>query len=286
MTHEKNRLPRLKPKLFYGFLFFTISLNSFAGSLPKSNAVPGGIAVINLNLSSNQPTPRATFKKNRVMVKEKNNLWHAVVGIPLSAKAGKYFIKDSKGRKYSFTVKQKKYKTQYLTIKNKRKVNPTKKDIERIIKEKKVIRTVFKKWRNISNVSTEFIVPVNGPFSSPFGLRRFFNKQPRRPHSGLDIAAATGTPVHAAAAGIVSNTGDYFFNGNSVFIDHGQGLITMYFHLSKVNIETGQKVNQGDIIGEVGMTGRVTGPHLHWSVNLNNTRVEPTLFLPALLSKK
>ncbi len=288
MTCKKNTLFSLKSKLFYSFIFsfYLLSPNGFADSLPKNSTVPGGIAIINLGLSSNQPVPRATFRQHRVMVKERNSVWHAIVGIPLSTKAGKYFIKTSNSKSYPFTVNQKKYKTQYLTIKNKRKVNPTKKDIERIIKEKKVIKTVFKKWRDVSNVSTEFIVPVNGPFSSPFGLRRFFNKQPRRPHSGLDIAAATGTPVHAAAAGIVSNTGDYFFNGNSVFIDHGQGLITMYFHLSKITIKTGEKINQGDIIGEVGMTGRVTGPHLHWSVNLNNTRVEPTLFLPVLFSKK
>ncbi len=288
MPDKKNTLFSLKSKLFYSliFTFYLFSPNGLADSLPKSSSVPGGIAIINLGLSSNQPAPHATFRKNRVMVKEKNSVWHAVVGIPLSTKAGEYFIKTSSGKNYPFNVKQKKYQTQYLTIKNKRKVNPTKKDIERIIKEKKIIKTVFKKWRDVSNVSTEFIVPVKGPFSSPFGLRRFFNKQPRRPHSGLDIAAATGTPVHAAAAGIISNTGNYFFNGNSVFIDHGQGLITMYFHLSKINIKTGQQVNQGDVIGEVGMTGRVTGPHLHWSVNLNNTRVEPTLFLPVLFSKK
>ncbi len=282
MAHKKNTFLNLRSKLLSVFIvtFYLLSQNSFANSLPKNDAVPGGIAIINLNIDSDKPVPQATFKNRRVMLKEKNRTWHAIVGIPLNTKAGRYFIKVAKGKKYPFKVKQKKYKTQYLTIKNKRKVNPTKKDIERIIKEKKIIKTVFNKWRNVPNVNTDFIIPVNGPFSSPFGLRRFFNKQPRRPHSGLDIAAATGTPVRAAATGIISNTGDYFFNGNSVFIDHGQGLITMYFHLSKITIKTGQQVKQGDIIGEVGMTGRVTGAHLHWSVNLNNTRVEPMLFLP------
>ncbi len=287
MTPIKNNLFGLKSKLLYSlvFTFFILTQKGYAGSLPINNTVPGGVAVIKLNIASNTPAPRVTFKKRRIMVKEKNELWHAIVGIPLNTKAGKYFIQMSNGKKYPFTVKDKKYKTQYLTIKNKRKVNPTKEDMVRIIKEKKIIRAVFRKWRNMPNVQTEFITPVDGPFSSPFGLRRFFNKQPRRPHSGLDIAAASGTPVRAAAAGVVSNTGDYFFNGNSVFIDHGQGLITMYFHLSKVKAKSGQTVKQGDIIGEVGMTGRVTGPHLHWSVNLNNTRVEPTLFLPALSLK-
>ena len=253
------------------------SQNALADLLPKSNPVQGGIAVINLNIPATEKIPIAKFNKKRVMIKAKNESWHAIVGISLNTKPGKYFIKIA-NKKHPFSVRSKKYKTQYLTIKNKRKVNPTKKDIERIIKEKKIIGAVFRSWRE-TNVETEFIAPVNGPFSSPFGLRRFFNKQPRRPHSGLDIAAKEGAPIYAPAAGLITNTGDYFFNGNSIFIDHGQGLITMYCHLSEVIMKKGQKVKQGDLIGKVGMTGRVTGPHLHWSVNLNNTRVEPTLFL-------
>jgi len=253
------------------------SQNSLADSLPKSNPVQGGIAIIDLNIPTTGKAPIAKFNKKRVMIKSKNESWHAIVGISLNTKPGKYFIKVA-NKKYPFSVLNKEYKSQYLTIKNKRKVNPTKKDIDRIIKEKKIIGAVFRSWRE-TNVETEFIAPVKGPFSSPFGLKRFFNKQPRRPHSGLDIAAKEGAPIYAPAAGLITNTGDYFFNGNSIFIDHGQGLITMYCHLSEVIMKKGQKVKQGDLIGKVGMTGRVTGPHLHWSVNLNNTRVEPTLFL-------
>ena len=273
---------RSKLTLLFSTLFFINSTFCFATALPKQNAVPGGIAIINLNIPSGNTLPKVTFNKKRVMVKPQENSWHAIVGIPLKTRPGKKFIKlktDKNNKKYFFTVKSKKYKTQHLTIKNKRKVNPYKKDLKRIIKEKKIIGKVFRQWRAIPQVRTEFIVPVDGPFSSPFGLRRFFNKQPRRPHSGLDIAAKEGTPIHAPADGIISNTGDYFFNGNSVFIDHGQGLITMYCHMSKIAVKKGQSVKQGEVIGNVGMTGRVTGPHLHWSVNLNNTRVEPTLFL-------
>ena len=121
--------------------------------------------------------------------------------------------------------------------------------------------------------------PAQGPTSSPFGLKRFFNEQARRPHSGLDIAAPRGANIIAPADGEIILTGNFFFNGNSIFIDHGQGLITMYCHMDKLDSQQGDVVKAGDIIGKVGSTGRATGPHLHWTVSLNNNRVEPLLFL-------
>lgn len=277
---KNNLINTYIPLLFFTILL--ISQSTYADALPKNDSVQGGIAIVNLHIPMSQPAPKATFNKKRTMIKENNKSWHAVVGISLNTRPGKHFVRvtnKKENKKFFFTVKPKKYTTQYLTIKNKRKVNPTKKDIERIIKEKSIIGAVFRTWRATPNVETEFILPVDGPFSSPFGLRRFFNKQPRRPHSGLDIAAKEGTPIYAPASGIIANTGDYFFNGNSIFIDHGQGLITMYCHLNKIDVKKGQEVKQGELIGKVGMTGRVTGAHLHWGVNLNNTRVEPTLFL-------
>jgi murein DD-endopeptidase MepM/ murein hydrolase activator NlpD len=265
-------------------LTLTISLlivvcSSYALELPVESTVPGGLAIISIQAKDK---PEAWFYDRKVMMIGSSNNWKAIVGIPLSAKAGTHNLQvKSNGieTNYKFEVENKDYETQYLTIKNKRKVNPNEQDMSRIIKEKKLISKAKSHWSNNENVPLKFIKPAEGPYSSPFGLRRFFNKQARRPHSGLDIAAPKGAPIVAPANGKVINTGNYFFNGNTVFLDHGQGLITMYCHMDSISIEEGTQVKTGDIIGNVGLTGRVTGAHLHWSVMLNNVTIDPLLFL-------
>lgn len=252
--------------------------------LPHTAAVPGGAVVIDLG-PSNKPAPVVHYQKKRVMVIQNNGHWEAVVGIPLSTKSGKQQLTLS-GRKQAvgFTVDNKKYAEQRITIKNKRKVNPNKEDMKRIRSERGRINSALRHWQQQATVETRFILPVNGRLSSPFGLRRYFNGQPRKPHSGIDIAAPAGTPIVAPAAGRVIENGNFFFNGNSVFIDHGQGLVTMYCHMSRIDVKPGQRVKRGETIGAVGQTGRVTGPHLHWSVSLNDARVDPTLFFDDLES--
>jgi len=247
-----------------------------------STPVPGGIAVITLPDDIDPASTR--YREKKILVTDVEGKKTAVVGLSLGTKPGRHFLhaRNDRGKalKIGFDVEAKAYEEQRITIKDKRKVNPEKRDMDRIVREKKAITAALRHWSDSSDVDLTFDYPVDGPTSSPFGLRRFFNEQPRKPHSGLDIAAAEGTPIRAPAPGTVIETGDYFFNGKTVFIDHGQGLVTMYCHMSTIDIEPGTRVEAGDVIGKIGMTGRVTGPHLHWGVSLNDARVDPLLFLP------
>jgi len=263
-------------------LGLTLLLPALAGAaFPRAAPVPGGVAIVDLGPATGK-MPMVLYGKRRVLVRMRNGRFEAVVGIPLSAQPGPARLRISAGGRQGwreFRITPKKYATQRITLKNKRMVNPNKKDLERIFREKKIILAALATWRDTPNVQTRFDLPVNGRLGSPFGLRRFFNGQPRKPHSGLDIAAPKGTPIHAPADGVVVTTGHYFFNGNTVFVDHGQGLVTLYCHLNDIAVQPGQRVARGDLLGHVGMTGRVTGPHLHWGVSLNNVRVDPKLFL-------
>ena len=267
---------RYRQLLFIGLMLWV----PWAHALPQNMAVPGGVAVIPLGKWELKPVVK--YQDKPVMVVFEDQQWYAVVGISLKTKPGQQTIaieKDGTRLRHPFIVREKSYPEQHITLKNKRMVNPNQYDMVRINKEKRRIVRALKHWQD-SEVSTlKFIKPVEGPQSSAFGLRRFFNKQARKPHSGLDIAAPEGTAIRSPAAGKVIETGDFFFNGNTVLIDHGQGLITMYCHMNKIAVEKGQQLTQGQSIGTVGMTGRVTGPHLHWAVSLNDSRVDPTLFL-------
>lgn len=247
----------------------------------ESSAVPGGIAVIDLG-TEDQQFSKVRWKTRTVAVVINNGRAEAVVGIPLSTEAGEHTLnvtkKSGETSQIPFLVKAFQYEEQRLTIKNKRKVNPAPIDMERITRENKRLKTV-KSIRADRLLAESFQWPLDGPISSPFGLRRFYNDQPRRPHGGIDIAAPEGTPIVAPADGLVIETGDYFFNGNCVFIEHGLGLQTFYAHMSRIDVKEGDRVSQGQVIGAVGATGRVTGPHLHWSVGLNGTWVNPLLVL-------
>jgi len=264
------------------YLLLLALFSSFSvHALPEQALVPGGIAL--LKLPGYKQDTKVYFNNKRIAVFPYKNTWVAMAGIGLSNKPGDYefSIQQADGLKLNtrVTVEYKKYDEQHLTIKNKRKVNPNAEDSKRIAAESTRKRKARKQYSE-TEPKVEFIWPVTGRISSIYGLRRFFNEQERRPHSGLDIAADEGTPIKATADGTVIDAGDFFFSGNMIYLDHGQGIISLYAHLSAIAVKSGDVVKQGDIIGKVGQTGRVTGPHLHFAIYANQTLIDPVFMLP------
>ena len=263
---------------FFAFLL-AISLPPLFAQTPQFASVPGGVAVVRIN---EQQRPDAHFNGKRVMVVGKPGQWDAYIGLPLSTKPGAHRLKVQTGEVksiHNFDVVAKKYKEERLTVKDQGMVTPSQANLDRIKRESAVQNEVKLSWTETDEVPLQLDLPVVARFSSPYGLRRFFNEQPRNPHSGLDIAAPEGTPIKSPAAGKVVNTGEYYFNGNTVFIEHGQGLITMYCHMSRIDVKPGEDLQRGEVIGLVGKTGRVTGAHLHWGVIMNTVSVDPMLFI-------
>ncbi len=251
---------------------------ALAAAAPDHAPWPGGIAVIDVG-PTEAPRPIVEFDERRVLVTRSGDRWMAAVGIPLDAPTGEMSIRVNTARNIAFQVREHAYREQRLTVKDRKYVSPDEDQLERIGRERKIIDSALGNWRDVDVDSLLLAPPVDGRRSSSFGLRRFFNDQPRSPHKGMDIAASEGTLIAAPGTGIVTAIGDYFFNGKTVIIDHGQGFVTMYCHLSNVSVDEGQRLVAGEAIGAVGATGRVTGPHLHFGTYLNGTAVDPALLL-------
>ena len=244
-----------------------------AATLPQTSAVPGGIALIPLGAT---PPGTVRFEGGPVMVLPDAGQYWAVVGIPLTQAPGEATLTLPGGATLPFAVATKDYPTQSLTVPNSHHVNPTAEELVRIRNEASALRRGLDLF-SADHPAFPLAMPVQGVVSSPFGLRRIFNGEPRKPHSGLDLAADEGSEIRAPAAGVVVLTGNQFFNGNTVLLDHGQGLVTFYGHMSRIDVKVGQAVVRGQVLGRVGHTGRATGPHLHWGVSLNGVMVDPRL---------
>jgi murein DD-endopeptidase MepM/ murein hydrolase activator NlpD len=255
-----------------------------AQALPQHEPRPGGIAVIGIDLPATfANAPLVTFGERRALVLKQGEAWLAVVGIPLDQQAGTATLRvaSTSGETpvaMPFEVLLHHYPEQRLNV-ERAYVDPSPAQLERILRERKIIDSALGNWREASLADVLLQPPVPGPRSPSFGFRRVFNDQPRAPHKGMDIAAPAGTPVLAAGAGKVTAAGDFYFNGNTVILDHGQGLVTMYCHLQAIGVAEGAVVEAGNRIGIVGATGRVTGPHLHFGTYLNGTAVDPALLL-------
>ena len=238
---------------------------------------PGGIAVIDLGAAQGV-APVASFNGKRVLVMNSGGQWRAVVGVPLDAKIGSASLAMPDGTSFAFAIDEHAYPEQRLEV-AKGYVSLSDENLARVGRERKIIDAALTSWRDTDLDGINLNAPLAGRRSSSFGLRRFFNGEPRSPHKGMDIAAGAGAQIVAPRGGIITSTGNYYFNGNTVFIDHGQGFVTMYCHLSEIGVKDGQQVAVGEAIGAVGATGRVTGPHLHFATYLNGTAVDPALLL-------
>jgi len=255
--------------------------HSPTGIWPRASQVPGGVALLSLGPAAQRPLAFAGEVALLVLGDAKE--WTALVGIALSAAPGEASITvqaaDGNRRDIAYTIAPKRYSEQQLKVEP-RTVDLSAEDLARYERERAHQDGVMATFTEpLPQGPLRMRVPVPGRRSSSFGLRRVFNGQPRNPHSGMDIAAATGTPVVAPLPAKVIDTGEYFFNGNTVWLDHGGGLLCMMCHLSAIDVKVGDTLKAGERLGAVGATGRVTGPHLHWGVMLNRCMVDPALFL-------
>ncbi|MEO7207801.1 MAG: peptidoglycan DD-metalloendopeptidase family protein [Steroidobacteraceae bacterium] len=253
---------------------------AFSYTLPRESAVPGGVKILKLDIHSTS-MPYVEVDGHRALVVQDGASWIAIIGIPLSAPLAPQHIIVHSGdvrEELQFPIGDKQYASQSLKVAPGQ-VNLSKADLERVNRDKAIIEHAMSRWTDEPPQTLRMPQPIPGVRSSSFGMRRIFNGESRNPHSGMDIAAPVGTPVRAPLAGTVIDTGNYFFNGNTVFVDHGRGMISMYCHLSAIDVQPGQHVAAGTMLGKVGMTGRVTGPHLHWGLSLNRAWVDPELFV-------
>ncbi len=227
------------------------------------------------------------MNKKIVMGRDKNSSkFQAFLGLDLGIKPGLYplkiFFQDTAGGwetlERSITISTKEFPVKKLWV-NEKFVTPPPGVRERIRRESELLQTLYNRFTPEWLGEGRFIIPSEGKKYDNFGERRIYNNKPRSSHGGVDISAPTGTPVKASNAGEVVLASDLYFSGKTVIIDHGLGLFTLYLHLSRLRVKRGDSVGRGDIIGVVGATGRVTGPHLHWGVKILGSRIDPDSLL-------
>lgn len=249
---------------------------------------PGEVVVLNVRIDgpTRSLTGSAFGKELHFFPAGPANVSSALIGVDLTVDAGAHPVtvraEGANGivdeRTYTLEVEPKQFPTRELTV-NPSFVDPPAEVIERIQREARQLAAIFPVASPERLWSGGFLRPVPGAATSAFGRRSVFNGQPRSPHSGADFRAAEGTPIRAPNEGVVVLAADLYFSGNVVILDHGWGLYSYFAHLSAIDVTEGDSVSQGDTVGKVGATGRVTGPHLHWTVRLNDARVDPVALM-------
>ena len=255
-------------------------------SIESSTIVQGGMMRADVIAPDGATSVKGSFDgKSLPFVKSESGAFYTLVGTDMEMAPGNYPLDITvmqgdivlERLEKTITVEDANFPVQKLTLPDK-KVFLSKEDLARNKRESALRNERWSHWADRRYWDDKFIQPVDGKLNR-FGNKRIINGAPRSPHSGADVSAAQGTPVKATAAGKVILTGDFFFTGNTVYIDHGYGLISMYFHLSKVNVSDGDIVEQGQVLGLVGSTGRATGPHLHWGIRYRGRRINPESLL-------
>ena len=245
---------------------------------------PGEVVVLEVRPSEPVVTVQATAFGStiRFFSDGSGGVWRGVVGIDLEARPDDYPVAvratlgngDTLRATYVLSVAPKEFPTRRLSV-NPSFVNPPADVLDRIGREASRQREIFQTSSAERQWEGGFLRPVPGDSTSSFGRRSVYNGEPRSPHSGTDFRAGEGTPIAAPNAGTVVLAGDLYFSGNVVIIDHGWGLYSYFAHLSSIDVGEGETIEVGQRVGAVGATGRVTGPHLHWTVRLNDARVDP-----------
>jgi len=263
-----------------------------AVSLAPARAPQGSIVVVTVSASGPVESPVLVDGERRIPLEPAGgNRWSGLLGVDFESAPGKRELlvegngPDGTAIRGAATLRvvARTFAVQKLTV-DPRFVEPPPEELERIERDRAAFARAFASSNPGRLFRGPFVRPAGGELRGNFGARRVYNGKTRSRHAGLDLAAPEGAPVTAPAAGRVALTGDFYFSGGSVVLDHGDGLFTMYFHLSRLDVKEGEAVLAGQALGAVGATGRATGPHLHWAARLSGARVDPgaLLALPAL----
>jgi len=286
MKHYPVQVRRAEKTIF--FLAVLILLSSCIGGrglevdFSDGRLAQGGLALLHLRAPVSGKPIATAFKGGKTVVirTERGGAW-AIVAADLETEPGRYYITFRQGRdeiSTSVRIVSGEFSTSRIRLPSGM-VEFDEQTISRIEREKERLKAVLASSATKRLWQGPFIMPINGRISGEFGERRILNGNPRSPHGGLDIAAPSGTPVKAAAGGRVAFTGNFFFYGRFVVIDHGLGVFTLYAHLESVLVRKGDAVKGGQTVGLVGSTGRATGPHLHFAVTIGGAKVSPGEFI-------
>lgn len=251
---------------------------------------PGEVILLLLRTSSDLQAVHGTAFGDRLSFSQvAEGDWQALIGIDLNVPPGEHSVElriaGATERESTFEdiliIRSKQFATRRLQVSEKY-VNPPPEILNRIRNEARQTSAILAAVEPRKLWDGPFTVPVSGKPTSSFGRRSILNGQPRSPHSGTDFRAASGTPIRAPNSGRIALISNRYFSGNTIILDHGQGLYSLFAHLSAVSVSPGEMVDRGDLLGQVGSTGRVTGPHLHWSVRLSENRVDPLALVQVL----